>query len=239
MAKNLRDSLIRFILDEIFRGKLKAGDRLPTLETMAMEHRMSVASVREAIHKLSLMGMVRIQQGGGTFLAENVPSIIDILDARKYVEAATCLLAAKNGTKQDFETLGRIIQGMEEDYSRGDTVAYTQRDLEFHLAVGRMSKNVILSAFLENIQDLLYYLQQRTHMLRGTIERAHTFHPKIAAALQARNGALAQALISDHLDSVMKAWSAFDARGVRRGKALRKGGRSRIGGGGNGFIRGR
>lgn len=234
MAKNLRDSLIRFILDDTFRGKLKAGDRLPTLEAMAKAHRMSVASVREAIHKLSLMGLVRIQQGGGTFLAENVPSIIDILVARKYVEAATCLLAAKNGTKEDFETLARIIRGMEEDYSRGDTVAYTQRDLEFHLAVGRMSKNVILSAFLENIQDLLYYLQQRTHMLRGTIERAHTFHPKIAAALQTRDGISAQALISDHLESVMKAWSAFDRPDPRLRRTSTKGGRKRVGAVGNG-----
>jgi DNA-binding FadR family transcriptional regulator len=42
-------------------------------------------------------------------------------------------------------------------------------------------------------------------MLRGTIERAHTFHPKIAAALKSRDGALAQALISGHLESVLRA----------------------------------
>ena len=234
MAKTLRDSLTRSILDSIFQGKLSAGDRLPTLEAMAREHHMSVASVREAIHKLSLMGMVRIQQGGGTFLAENVPSIIDILEARKHVEAATCMLAAKNGTKEDFEGLARIIQGMHEDYSRGDTVAYTQRDLEFHLAIGRMSKNVILSAFLENIQDLLYYLQQRTHMLRGTIEKAHRYHPRIAAALRARDGISAKALIVEHLESVMKAWSALDQEEARRGRASVKGGRKRIGVIGNG-----
>ena len=234
MARNPRDSLIRIILDGIFQGKLKAGDRLPTLEAMARAHRMSVASVREAIHKLSLMGLVRIQQGGGTFLAENVPSILDILDARKHVEGATCLLAARRGTKEDFEVLADIIRGMEEDFSRGDSVAYTRRDLEFHLAIGRMSKNVILSAFLENIQDLLYYLQERTHMLRGTIQRAYRYHPKIAAALRARDGLSAQALISDHLDSVMKAWSAFDRPDPRRRKTSTKGGRKRIGAVGNG-----
>lgn len=238
MVKTLRDSLIRIILDKIYQGKLKAGDRLPTLEAMGREHQMSVASVREAFHKLSLMGLVRIQQGGGTFLVENVPSILDILDARKHVEVAACLLAAKNGTPEDFEILARILEAMEEDYARGDTVAYTRRDLEFHLAIGRMSKNMILSAFLENIQDLLYYLQERTHMLRGTIERAHTYHPKIAAALKARDGGSAQALIGEHLDSVMKAWSAFDRGEVRRGRASTKGGRASIGAGGSGNRRG-
>jgi DNA-binding FadR family transcriptional regulator len=94
-------------------------------------------------------------------------------------------------------------------------------------------------SFIEHIQELLYNLQQRTYMLRGTVERAYTFHPKVAAALKARNGALAQAPISERLASVMKAWSACKSRGVRRGKILTKGGSRRIGSAGYESSRGR
>lgn len=210
MAKKVRDSLVRTILDQIFQGKLLAGDRLPSIEELARKYGMSVVSVREAIQKLSLMGLVRVRQGEGTFLDRNIPSILDILDARKYVEMATCLLAARNATEKEHAELSALVARMEEDYRRGDYVAYTEKDLGFHLAIARMSKNVLLSAFLVNIQDLLYYLQQRTHMLQGTIEKAYRFHRLIAEALRERDGSTAQILVTEHIEAVKRAWETYD-----------------------------
>jgi DNA-binding FadR family transcriptional regulator len=71
-------------------------------------------------------------------------------------------------------------------------------------------------------------------MFRSPIERVRQYHPKIAAALRARDGFSARALISDHLESVTKAWSAFDKLDSRRRKTSTKGGRKRIGAVGNG-----
>jgi DNA-binding transcriptional regulator YhcF (GntR family) len=42
VAKAPGESLIRDILDGIFRGTLKAGDRLPAFDRMGRQHRMSV-----------------------------------------------------------------------------------------------------------------------------------------------------------------------------------------------------
>jgi GntR family transcriptional regulator, transcriptional repressor for pyruvate dehydrogenase complex len=210
VAKKVGDNLVRTILDLIFQGKLAAGERLPSIEKMTREYGMSAVSVREAIHKLSMMGLVHIRQGGGTFLDRNIPSIMDILDARKYVEVAAGFLAARNATDEELARLGRIVAVMEEDFRDRDYVAYTKKDLEFHLSIARMSKNILLSAFLENIQDLLYYLQERTHMLRGTIEKANRFHPRIAMAIRKRDGEKAQELIAAHIEAVKRAWVAYD-----------------------------
>jgi GntR family transcriptional repressor for pyruvate dehydrogenase complex len=210
VAKKVGDNLVRTILDLIFQGKLAAGERLPSIENMTREYGMSAASVREAIQKLSMMGLVHIRQGGGTFLDRNIPSIVDILDARKYVEMAAGYLAARNATAEDLARLGGIVAAMEEDFRKRDYVAYTKKDLEFHLSIARMSKNVLLSAFLENIQDLLYYLQERTHMLQGTIEKAYRFHPQIAEAIRKRDGATAQILITEHIEAVKRAWETYN-----------------------------
>jgi GntR family transcriptional repressor for pyruvate dehydrogenase complex len=210
VAKKVGDNLVRTILDLIFQGKLAAGERLPSIEKMTREYGMSAVSVREAIQKLSLMGLVHIRQGGGTFLDRNIPSIMDILDARKYVEMAAGFLAARNATDEEQDRLGRIVAMMEEDFRNRNYVAYTKKDLEFHLTIARMSKNVLLSAFLENIQDLLYYLQERTHMLQGTIEKAYRFHPQIATAIRKRDGSKAQLLITAHIEAVKRAWCKYD-----------------------------
>jgi GntR family transcriptional repressor for pyruvate dehydrogenase complex len=210
VAKKVGDNLVRTILDLIFQGKISAGDRLPSIENMTREYGMSAVSVREAIHKLSLMGLVHIRQGGGTFLDRNIPSIMEILDARKYVEMAAGFLAARNATAEELGRLDRIVAEMGEDFRTRDYVAYTKKDLEFHLAIARMSKNILLSAFLENIHDLLYYLQERTHMMRGMIEKANRFHPQIEKAIRMRDGEKAQKLIAAHIEAVKRAWEAYD-----------------------------
>jgi GntR family transcriptional regulator, transcriptional repressor for pyruvate dehydrogenase complex len=210
VAKKVGDNLVRTILDLIFQGKISAGDRLPSIEKMTREYGMSAVSVREATHKLSLMGFVHIRHGGGTFLDRNIPSIMDILDARKYVEMAAGFLAARNATDEERTRLARIVAVMGEDFRTRDYVAYTKKDLEFHLSIARMSKNVLLSAFLENIQDLLYYLQERTHMMQGTIEKANRFHPQIEKAIRKRNGKKAQDLIAAHIEAVKRAWEAYN-----------------------------
>jgi GntR family transcriptional repressor for pyruvate dehydrogenase complex len=210
VAKKVGDNLVRTILDQIFQGKLAAGGRLPSIEKMTREYGISAVSVREAIQKLSLMGLVHIRQGGGTFLDRNIPSIMDILDARKHVEMAAGFLAARNATAEEQARLGRIVALMGEDFRNRDYVAYTKKDLEFHLAIARMSKNILLSAFLDNIQVLLYYLQERTHMMQGTIEKANRFHPQIAKAIRKRDGKKAQELIAAHIEAVKHAWEVFD-----------------------------
>ncbi len=226
MGRKVRDGLVRTILDRIFQGELAAGDRLPSIEELGRIHGMSVVSVREAIQKLSLMGLVRIRHGGGTFLDRNIPSILEILDARKYVEMATCLLAARNATKEEQGELDALISGMRDDFLRNDSVAFTEKDLAFHLAIGRMSRNVLLTAFLMNIQDLLYYLQQRTHMLQGTLAQANRYHPLIAEAIRKRDGNAAQVLMAEHIEAVKRAWGAYDrnqATRERRKSARRPG----------------
>lgn len=217
MVKKVRDSLVRTILDRIFRGELAAGDRLPSIDELGRTHGMSSASVREAIQKLSLMGLVRIRQGGGTFLDGNIPSMLDILDARKYVEMATCLLAARNGMAKERKELDALVSGMRDDFLRDDPVAFTEKDLAFHLAIGRMSRNALLTAFLVNIQDLLHYLQQRTHMLQGTLETANRYHPLIADAIRNRDGNAAQVLMAEHIEAVKRAWGAYDRTKRKRG----------------------
>ena len=86
-----------------------------------------------------------------------------------------------------------------------------------------MSRNVLLTAFLVNIQDLLYYLQQRTHMLQGTIEKANRFHPLIAEAIRKRDGDAAQVLIAEHIEAVKRAWGAYDRDKGSNGKAAATG----------------
>lgn len=54
--------------DNIFTGKLKVGERLPTQETLVRQFGVSRAVMREALHTFSSLGVISLHQGRGTFI---------------------------------------------------------------------------------------------------------------------------------------------------------------------------
>ena len=58
------------LLEKIRAGELKANDRLPAEDELAAQYGISKATVRQAISELAIAGLVRREQGRGTFVAE-------------------------------------------------------------------------------------------------------------------------------------------------------------------------
>lgn len=58
------------VLEGIKSGKLKPNDRLPSEDEMAERYAVSKATVRQALNDLVVAGLLRREQGRGTFIAE-------------------------------------------------------------------------------------------------------------------------------------------------------------------------
>ncbi|MGE5645244.1 MAG: GntR family transcriptional regulator [Acidobacteriota bacterium] len=66
----LYHQLKAILLEGLRRGRWKPNEQLPTEEALAAEFGVSKATVREALRDLALAGLVRREQGRGTFAAE-------------------------------------------------------------------------------------------------------------------------------------------------------------------------
>ncbi len=64
----LSDELVRRIVGSIDDGQFAAGDRLPPIAEMARRFRVARATVREALCKLELLGIVEIRHGTGVYV---------------------------------------------------------------------------------------------------------------------------------------------------------------------------
>ena len=64
--------IYRSIADEIGRGAPAAGGRLPTEAQLSQRFDVNRHTVRRALEELSRNGMIRIEQGRGSFVAEDV-----------------------------------------------------------------------------------------------------------------------------------------------------------------------
>jgi GntR family transcriptional regulator len=59
------------LLDRIRSGHWKPNDRLPSEDKLALEFAVSKITVRQAVRDLALAGLVRREQGRGTFVGDN------------------------------------------------------------------------------------------------------------------------------------------------------------------------
>src|SRR5215468_5448082 len=66
----LYHQLKTLLLERIRTGEMKPNDRLPAEDVLAATHGVSKATVRQALNELAIAGVLRREQGRGTFVAE-------------------------------------------------------------------------------------------------------------------------------------------------------------------------
>src|SRR4051812_5807681 len=77
------DEAIERIKEMIVSGALRPGERLPREADLAAQLGLSRSSLREAVRALSLMKVLDVRQGDGTYVTSLEPSLL--LDALSFV----------------------------------------------------------------------------------------------------------------------------------------------------------
>ncbi len=216
--RTVAEEIIEQIKGLVMNGTLKPGDRLPAERELAEQLSVSRASVREAVRALSLMGLVTVKQGEGTFLNEDVgdvfhssvssklllkrSQIIELCEARGLLEVAMARLAAKRATPDDLEQIGNCLAKMER--SLGTCEVFTREDYAFHVLVARAAKNDIIGDVLETVRDLLMEVQHEVVRVPGAPERSFEWHRQIYDALCCQDEAAAGYYMEQHLKDVQQ-----------------------------------
>ncbi len=65
--------IIRWIENAVLSGRLTAGDRLPTIRSLAIELKMNPNTIAKAYAELELRRIVATQVGNGTYVAREAP----------------------------------------------------------------------------------------------------------------------------------------------------------------------
>ena len=108
----LTEQIIQQIAAKITSGELKPGDKIPPERVLSEQLSVSRSRVREALRALSLIGMITITPGGGTFVSkyediipeetviwayrQELHNVQDIYAARQLIESAVYLACFDN-----------------------------------------------------------------------------------------------------------------------------------------------
>ncbi|MEU6105491.1 FadR/GntR family transcriptional regulator [Streptomyces flaveolus] len=211
------DEAIEKIKGMIVSGALRPGDRLPKESELAAGLGLSRNSLREAVRALSLIRILDVRQGDGTYVTSLDPqlllealgfvvdfhrddTVLEFLAVRRILEPAATAMAASRIGERELDELGDRLDALGDDPSVEELVA---ADLEFHRAVVGASGNSVLCSLLEGLSGPT----ARARVLRGLTEdgavgRTLEEHRAILAALRDRDAEAARSWATVHIASV-------------------------------------
>jgi DNA-binding FadR family transcriptional regulator len=211
------DEAIEKIKAMIVSGELRPGDRLPREPDLAERLGLSRSSLREAVRALSLVHILDVRQGNGTYVTSLEPgllmealgfivdyhrddNVLFFLEVRRILEPAATAMAATSMPDEDVGRLGRLLDRLGEKPSVADLVA---NDLEFHQRIAGGTGNPVLSSLVESLSGPT----QRARLWRGltqegAVERTLREHRAIWSAIAARQPDVARAWATVHVAGV-------------------------------------
>jgi len=180
----LSDRVKEYIVEAVLNGELGPGDRIVE-STLARQLGVSQAPVREAIRDLVLLGFLESEPYKGTSVHSFTPEELwETYTVRAALESLAARLAAGRITKEDVQTLQKILDKMMEAAHQEDRDRLIRLDNEFHEAILRIARNRTLFQLWKTLQFGIWSI---------VTYRMGSYDP---AYLAARHGELLEALKS-------------------------------------------
>jgi len=209
--------------ENILRGELSLGQRLPSEAEMAPLFGVSRSTIREALRILVTDGLLVTRRGvhGGTFVAELDPSRIegvlstafnflaltnqvsvrDFLDAWRAIDVPAAGLAAYRHGGDGLEALERTSRMMPSTAPRAKRL---QQSGDFHSAVLAASGNLLLEAMGRPVNSVARARFAQTAPTEEFWQHNTEEHRRIYAAIAAGDIELAQDEAAKHVDGLRK-----------------------------------
>jgi GntR family transcriptional regulator, transcriptional repressor for pyruvate dehydrogenase complex len=213
----LTDEAIEKIKAMILGGELRPGDRLPKESELAEHLGLSRNSLREAVRALSLIQVLDVRQGDGTYVTSLEPgvlleaigfvvdfhrddTVLQFLEVRRILEPAAAALAAQRMSEEDIAKLRMIMGGLGPDPS---VEALVTNDLEFHRLIAAGTGNTVLCSLIDGISGPTTRARiWRGLTQEGAVDRTHEQHQAILEAIAARRPDVAQSWATAHVAGV-------------------------------------
>ena len=157
IRKSLADEVAARLQQQILSGQYKVGDQLPVEPVLMHQFGVGRSSIREAIKLLVNSGLLRVQQGVGTFVEDNSgvgeplaqrlkrSDVKDINEVRQLLEMKIAEKAAVNRTARDVKKMQRFFDGREKAANGNDVAGSVDADIHFHNAIAEASGNAVLA----------------------------------------------------------------------------------------------
>ena len=211
------DEAIEKIKGMIVSGEMRPGDRLPREADLAERLGLSRNSLREAVKALSLIRVLDVRQGDGTYVTSLAPgllldalsfvvdfhrddTVLEFFEVRRILEPSATALAAQRMTDDDIDGLRQVLAELGEDPTIDALVA---NDLEFHRRIAAGSGNNVLCSLIDSLSGPTTRARiWRGLTQEGAVAKTREQHAAILEAIASRQPELARSWATVHVAGV-------------------------------------
>ncbi|MFH6998815.1 FadR/GntR family transcriptional regulator [Flavobacterium sp. FlaQc-57] len=155
--KSLAEEVASKLQEQISLGHYKINEKLPIEAELMKSFGVGRSSIREAMKLLANSGLLRIQQGVGTFVQEvnttREPmdqrlmraNVQDLDEVRQLLELKIAEKAAINRSEDDIIAMKKHLSNRMIAANEGNIEECIEADVQFHIAIAEASKNEILA----------------------------------------------------------------------------------------------
>jgi GntR family transcriptional repressor for pyruvate dehydrogenase complex len=205
-------------IERLIVQKLQPGDKLPAERELAEMLGVSRSSIRDAMRRLEIVGLVEPRQGAGTVVREISTATLvsplanviahrrqlvgELLDFRRMLEPPLAARAATHASNGEIAGMDEILRRQDKKVRQGELAV--EEDTEFHYRIALASGNSVVLKVMDVVMDLLRETRSRSLQTEGRPQKSLAGHKRILAAMKRRDAAAAETAMRVHIQDIEK-----------------------------------
>lgn len=157
IKKSLADEVAAKLKEQIALGHYQVNEKLPIEPELMKKFGVGRSTIREAIKSLTNSGLLRVQQGIGTFVEQQTANrepmeqrlkranVKDLDEVRQLLEMKIAEKAAINRTEKDIIAIKSHLDARKQAGVDALIEECIEADIRFHVSIAEASKNEILA----------------------------------------------------------------------------------------------
>lgn len=211
VRKSLTQQVAETLIEEVRKGNLKPGDRVPNEFILAKDMDVGRSTIREAVKQLVSSNVFEIRRGDGTFVCENVgigddplgfqfrrdqkKLAMDLCEMRLVIETWTAKTAAMNATEDDIKEMERLCKEVEDLVMQGKN--HEGPDIGLHVCIAKSTGNSVVPLLVPILMNAIPLFTKFTNgsLVMPSIKQ----HKEIVDAIKCHDPVRAVRTMADHI----------------------------------------
>jgi len=214
--RSVGDMVYRQLMDRISSGEWRDGDKIPSENELCESMHVGRNTVRQAIQKLSALGIVEARQGEGTFVKKIdtgfyvnilIPSVflgeqdqVKLFEFEKCIQNGAVVIACNRASDEELEQLAEKLEVMKRAESPRQ---FNEADIDFHVYLAEITHNEMLHKSMQIVKSMLMSGLENIADVYG-MQSSIEAHEQILQVLFERNETEAYALMNVHMDDIQR-----------------------------------
>lgn len=208
----LYDKVINQIREDISQGKYKSGEKIPAEPELMVLYGVGRSTIREAIKTLSMSGVLKVQQGSGTYINDNLQELSieqrlshahfdEVKGVRAILEKEIVRLSTQNYTEEQIQEVEKQLNNRKAAIQAENLQECIDTDIAFHVAIAHASSNAVLADLYYSFTLILRnFFSARDTKGISHFAMNHHLHEQLYKSIKSRKTKLSQQALQNILE---------------------------------------